>query len=254
MRKQKRKRDELNATTKEAIGTNSRREIPQKGGSAREGGGGIRGREGGDETIRGLGQGGGARGKEGGDERTRGLAQSRGLNEDKLNYGLGGGGGSGEGGAGGGEGRDYSDIVRKGKVVSERPVTVEVIQYKSNWALEMSQVSLDRQLRIANEAAARDVDCGEVNHFSKKKNATKPILLGDSMDRHDPSDWPWEMSETEWDGTQDRVERNREKKKRNIENRKLRIEKAARIGQCTLGLGPIKSKSLDYFLPYYWRL
>ena len=32
-----------------------------------------------------------------------------------------------------------------------------------------------------------------------------------------------------------------------MENKKARIEKAARVGQCTLGLGPIKSKSMDYF-------
>ena len=52
---------------------------------------------------------------------------------------------------------------------------------------------------------------------------------------------------TEWDGTEDRAARNREKKKRDKENRKRKIEKACKIGKCTIGVGPIKSRSYDYF-------
>ena len=46
----------------------------------------------------------------------------------------------------------------------------------------------------------------EEKNFRRKKTVSKPFLLGDSMDRHDPLDWPWFTSESEWDGTQDKVE------------------------------------------------
>ena len=70
---------------------------------------------------------------------------------------------------------------------------------------------------------------------------------GNSQELHDQDDWEWNQGQDDWDGVEDRVSRNREKKKKEQDRRRRRIEKAAFAGQCTIGLGPIKSESYDYF-------
>ena len=146
-------------------------------------------------------------------------------------------------------GRKYSDIAggNRSEAIQPEIEKVEEIQFRSSWAKQMSQVSLEQQLVKATEAAAKMEREGETKKFTTKKEGGKPILLGDSLDRHNPEDWPWETNEEEWDGTQDRQERNVEKKRRQKMNKERKIEKAARVGRCTLGLGPIKTQSIDYF-------
>ena len=47
------------------------------------------------------------------------------------------------------------------------------------------------------------------------------------------------MGEDDWDGTEDKVKRNKVKKEKERRKRRMRIEKAALVGQCTVGIGPI---------------
>ena len=143
----------------------------------------------------------------------------------------------------------YSDKVKTMTKDIDKLTVEEVdpLKFKSSWARQMSQVSLEQQLKRATEAAEKSEKEGEEKKTTRRKKDSKPILLGDSMDRHDPMDWPWETSEGEWDGTEDKVERNREKKKRQRMTKEKKIEKATRVGKCTLGLGPIKLKSIEYF-------
>ena len=157
---------------------------------------------------------------------------------------------------GGNRGGIAYSAVAKGKVsecgkvkateTAEAGVIVEELQFKSTWARAMSQVSLEKQLFLATEAADRMERKGE-RQEPRKKEIKKPLLLGNSLDRHDPLDWPWETSEEDWEGTEDKVQRNLEKKKRQRLNKQNKIEKAAKVGRCTLGLGPIKLQSIDYF-------
>ena len=128
---------------------------------------------------------------------------------------------------------------RDGKLDNEKQmneeVTTEKLVFKSAWARQMTQLSLEKQLQAATEAAAR-VD-GQVEKIGRgREKSKKQLKLGDSMDRHKEVDWPWENSDTEWDGTQDRKRKNEEKK-----------EKAATVGKCTIGIGPIKKESFEYF-------
>ena len=53
--------------------------------------------------------------------------------------------------------------------------------------------------------------------------------------------------DTEWDGTTDRVTKNREKREKEIEKKRQKVEKAAYIGKCTIGVGPILKESINYF-------
>ena len=126
--------------------------------------------------------------------------------------------------------------------------------YKSKWAQKMSQVSLKKQLKIATEAAeAADGGAAaggledQSGHVNRGNSARKKLRLGDSLDGHTESDWPWDECENLWDGTTDRVERNKAKRERGREKKEKKIEKAVCIGQCTLGIGPIVQKSFDYF-------
>ena len=122
----------------------------------------------------------------------------------------------------------------------------EEIIFKSNWARQMSQVNLEKQLQLATEAAARMEDKGETEWRTVKSNL-KVNKLGNSLDRHDAEDWGWGESDKEWEGTMDRASRNKEKKEREIKNLKKKIEKAALIGRCTIGIGPIQQRSVNYF-------
>ena len=86
----------------------------------------------------------------------------------------------------------------KAAETGEADVIVEELQFKSTWARAMSQVSLEKQLVLATEAADRMERKGE-RQEPRKKEIKKPLLLGNSLDRHDPLDWPWETSEEDWD-------------------------------------------------------
>ena len=123
-------------------------------------------------------------------------------------------------------------------------VTTEKIEFKSAWARLMSQSSLETQLQEVSAAADR-LDKGEI--IKQPVNCKKKLKLGNSIDLHDQNDWDWNEGEADWDGVEDRKTRNEEKKKVERERRRSRIEKAAYVGQCTIGLGPIKHESYDYF-------
>ena len=79
------------------------------------------------------------------------------------------------------------------------------------------------------------------------RSKNKKILLGDSLERHDSNDWPWDMCEEDWDGMMDRVQKNNMKKLKEKKWREEKIEKAALVVQCMVGLGPIKQQSFNYF-------
>ena len=107
---------------------------------------------------------------------------------------------------------------------------------------------------MATDAAARlesedGKEGGWESEFTKKerKKKCKKMKLGDSIELHEKTDWPWDASEGDWDGMEDRAERNRVKKEKEKERRSKRVDKAVRVGQCTLGIGPIKQESFDYF-------
>ena len=94
----------------------------------------------------------------------------------------------------------YSDKVKMlTKEVDKLTVEkVEPLKFRSSWARQMSQVSLEQQLIKATEAAEKLENEGDERKTTRRKGDSKPILLGDSMDRHDPTDWPWETNEEEW--------------------------------------------------------
>ena len=114
---------------------------------------------------------------------------------------------------------------------------VEEISFKSTWARQISQANLEQQLKMATEAAKRMEDEGE-KIFAAKKAPIKANKLGNSLDRHDPTDWAWEENDEEWEGTTDRKAKNMEKKRKEVEKKRKIIEKAAYIGRCTIGVGP----------------
>ena len=150
----------------------------------------------------------------------------------------------------GGRKMNYSEKVKNGSDNEK----VEEPVYKSTWAKEMSQISLENQLKLATEAAAKlegqEKEEGTwESEFKKKERGrkVKKLKLGDSVELHDNNDWPWEESEQDWDGMVDRAERNKVKKEKEKERKRKRVEKAVRIGQCTIGIGPIKEESYDYF-------
>ena len=125
-------------------------------------------------------------------------------------------------------------------------------EYKSTWARQMSQISLETQLKIATDAAARleEGDNTEETEFRRKERGRKVkklLKLGDSNEFHENADWPWDMHENDWDGTSDRGERNRIKKQKEKERREKKLDKAIRVGKCTIGVGPVKEQSYDYF-------
>ena len=142
-----------------------------------------------------------------------------------------------------------ADTVKKDETKVEEVVTEQV--YKSTWARQMSQVSLENQLKIATDAANRleGEEGGRESEFRRheRNNKGKKLKLGDSTELHSNEDWPWEMSEGDWDGTADRQARNATKKRQEKERRDKKREKAIRVGKCTIGVGPIKERSYDYF-------
>ena len=123
------------------------------------------------------------------------------------------------------------------------------IKYKSTWAWHMSQCNLEEQLKQANETAARLEGGGEkekeVLRGRRRSKSRIDLRMGDSL--HDENDWPWRSSEDDWDGVENRGEKNEEKKRKEKEKRRLKVEKAAFIGQCTLGIGPVRPESYEYF-------
>ena len=129
-------------------------------------------------------------------------------------------------------GRSYAD---KTKQTGTRIEEEGGKEFKSNWARQISQQSLEKQLKMANEAASRMEEQEGENVFKERgrKRDKKVLKLGDSL--HDQEDWPWNGSEEEWDGVEDRGEKNKEKKKRERARRKEKVEKAALIGRC---IGP----------------
>ena len=65
-----------------------------------------------------------------------------------------------------------------------------------------------------------------------------------TLEFHDKKDWPWDEVEEDWDGTEDKFARNKAKEDK---ERRKRSEKAPYIGQCMLGIGPVKKQSFEYF-------
>ena len=133
----------------------------------------------------------------------------------------------------------YSEKLKAGN-------TDRVLQSKVSWADEVEEVSLENQLKMATEAAEAARLEGQ-KYTRQMKNTKKPIKLGDSTELHDQEDWGWEQSTTDWDGTTDRVVKNAEKKAKDRLKKKAKLEKAVLVGKCTLGIGPIKYKSYEYF-------
>ena len=78
----------------------------------------------------------------------------------------------------------------------------------------------------------------------KIKTPVKQNKLGNSLERHEEKDWAWEENDEQWDGTTDRQAKNKEKKRREEDKKKERIVKAAYIGRCTIGIGPIRKESI----------
>ena len=123
---------------------------------------------------------------------------------------------------------------------------VEALNFKYTWARQLSQANLEQQLKMATEAAKRMEDKnGDV--FKASKTPAKQNRLGNSLDRHSEQDWAWEENDADWEGTTDRQAKNRERKMREEKKKRERTEKAAYIGRCTIGIGPIRQESTDYF-------
>ena len=148
----------------------------------------------------------------------------------------------------GGKKKTYSDVTGQpeGRTNKDNQPTVEVVEFKSSWARQMSQANLEKQLRLASEAAARvEKEGGEYEKVHKTKK--KINKLGNSMECHEEADWQWDSNDTEWDGTTDRVAKNKEKREKEIEKKRKKVEKAAYIGKCTIGVGPILKELINYF-------
>ena len=138
----------------------------------------------------------------------------------------------------------YSEKLKAGQ--GEKTDVLEKIQTKIPWAEEMEKVSLENQLKLATDAAeAARLEGQTITR--QPKTAKKSLKLGDSADLHDQVDWDWDQSTPDWDGTTDRAAKNAEKKLRDREKKQAKIEKSVMVGKCTLGIGPIKKKSYDYF-------
>ena len=131
----------------------------------------------------------------------------------------------------------------------DKPV-VEEVKFKSTWAKQLSQANLEQQLKMATEAAKKREEEGEEifkTKMNKSKTPAKQNKLGNSLERHDEKDWAWGENDEQWDGIADRQAKNQEKKRREEEKKNIRIEKAAYIGRCRIGIGPIRQESIDYF-------
>ena len=138
----------------------------------------------------------------------------------------------------------YSDKV-KGK-------EVKVPKQRSTWARKMSQISLEEQLKIATEAAQKLEEGGEGGETEfwrgeRRMKSEYRMKLGDSAELHDMQDWAWNGSSNDWDGTIDREGKNRAKKEKEEEKRRRKREKAVLVGKSTIGIGPIKERSINYF-------
>ena len=139
--------------------------------------------------------------------------------------------------------KSYADKLKASKEV---PEATQEVQFKSTWAHMMSQVSLEDQLKKANEAANRME--GEKEEYRRGRSIKKRYLkLGNSQELHGEKDWSWTETEEDWDGVIDKEGENKKKKEKEKARWKQKIEKAALIGQCTIGIGPIKEQSYDYF-------
>ena len=131
-------------------------------------------------------------------------------------------------------GSKYSDRVKKYLQVSEINTDKEP-EYKSTWAQQMSQASLETQLKLVTEAAQRleaEKEGGESEfkrrERERKKNGYK-MKLGDSNELHEEIDWPWEESEGDWDGTVNRAAKNQAKKDKDDEKKRKKLDKAIRV-------------------------
>ena len=123
--------------------------------------------------------------------------------------------------------------------------------YKSTWAKKNSQISLEQQLIAATEAAQRleTEDKGGESEFKRKERANrgKKLKLGDSLELHNPMDWPWDDSEQDWDGLIDRAARNKAKRVKEQEKKRKKLKKAIKVGRSSIGIGPIREQSFAYF-------
>ena len=131
------------------------------------------------------------------------------------------------------------------KDTKESPV-VEEVCFKSTWARQLSQANLEQQLKMAT-IAAKKMEDEKGGGFKASKTPVKQNKLGNSLDRHSEDDWAWTENDSEWEGTTNRQARNREKKVKEEKKKREKIEKAAYIGRCTLGIGPIRQESIDFF-------
>ena len=105
---------------------------------------------------------------------------------------------------------------------SQDKEVVEELKFKSTWARQVSQVSLEKQLEMATKAAERmEAMGGDGGHVSRPKARKKDLKMGDSL--HNEKDWGWGDSDHDWDGVEDKVRKNAEKKrKENMKKNKRR--------------------------------
>ena len=134
------------------------------------------------------------------------------------------------------------------KVYNEQ---VENKEVKSTWAREMSQISLETQLKLATETAERleAENSGAETTYKRvgRANKGKKLRMGDSLELHNVDDWPWDESEQDWDGLEDRAARNKIKKQKEHAKKQKKLDKAIKIGKSSIGIGPIKPQSYTYF-------
>ena len=108
-------------------------------------------------------------------------------------------------------GSTYKDKLCSQNKDGDKTKETHQMEFKSTWAKEMHEESLQKQLEKAHEDAARmdDQQKSERKERSgaRSRSRVKKLKLGNSQELHNENDWPWDMSETDWEGTEDRQER-----------------------------------------------
>ena len=90
------------------------------------------------------------------------------------------------------EGSSYAQKTKKN-------VTVEKIENQSGWAQQVSQISLEKQLKLATAAANWMEAQGEGKQTERSCPRTNKVLLGNTAELHEDADWPWDIGEEDWD-------------------------------------------------------
>ena len=102
------------------------------------------------------------------------------------------------------------------------------------------------------EKSKLDDDWAQKKKILEKKEVLEEkklnLRIGDSPSKHDEREWSWEESDGEWQGTQDKKENVRLRKIERYRRRKILKEKTSHKARHMLGLGPIRQRSVDYFV------